>query len=118
MIGIIASVGDCQELVSTKLGGKVLFKRDAVLYDDSNTEVRLTLWGDRAQDPHCAAWVDQIVALRGAKVGEFQGKNLGTTASTAISVNPAMEEGKALYLWNVSRDKAVSRKTLSGGGQG
>ena len=37
------------ELISQKLGGKVLYKRDLTVFDASNTEVRLTLWGDRGK---------------------------------------------------------------------
>jgi hypothetical protein len=45
--GIVRSHTECVELVSQKLGGKVLFKRELTVYDQSNTEVRLTLWGDK-----------------------------------------------------------------------
>ena len=45
--GIVKSHTECVELVSQKLGGKVLFKRELTVYDQSNTEVRLTLWGDK-----------------------------------------------------------------------
>jgi ssDNA-binding replication factor A large subunit len=49
VLAIVRSAGDCSELVSQKMGGKVLYKRDLVLFDESGFEVRLTLWGDRAQ---------------------------------------------------------------------
>ena len=45
--GIVRGAAECVELTSQKLGGKILFKRDLTLYDSSNTEVRLTLWGDK-----------------------------------------------------------------------
>ena len=49
VIAIVRSATDCSEVVSTKLGGKVLYKRDLVIYDDSGFDIRLTLWGDKAQ---------------------------------------------------------------------
>lgn len=49
ILAIVRSATDCSEVVSTKLGGKVLYKRDLVLYDDSGFDIRLTLWGEKAQ---------------------------------------------------------------------
>jgi replication factor A1 len=49
ILAIVRSATDCAELISTKLGGKVLHKRDLVLYDDSGFDIRLTLWGEKAQ---------------------------------------------------------------------
>ena len=46
---IVRGATDCVELISQKLGGKVLYKRDLTVFDASNTEVRLTLWGDRGK---------------------------------------------------------------------
>ena len=48
---IVRSASECVELVSQKMGGKVLQKRDLVVFDDSNTEVRLTLWGEKGDNP-------------------------------------------------------------------
>ena len=50
--GIVRSHTECVELVSQKLGGKVLFKRELTVYDQSNTEVRLTLWGDKGNSSY------------------------------------------------------------------
>lgn len=49
ILAIVRSASDCNEVVSTKLGGKVLHKRDLVIYDDSGYDIRLTLWGEKAQ---------------------------------------------------------------------
>ena len=49
-VAIVRSASECVELVSQKMGGKVLQKRDLVVFDDSNTEVRLTLWGEKGDN--------------------------------------------------------------------
>ena len=49
VIGFIRSFGDAQELVS-KASGKALHKRTFVLTDDSGFDVRVTLWGEKAND--------------------------------------------------------------------
>ena len=48
ILAIVRSAGECSEVVSQKMGGKTLHKRELVLYDDSGFDVRLTLWGERA----------------------------------------------------------------------
>lgn len=57
VLAIVRSAGECTELISQKMGGKVLYKRDLVLYDESGFEVRLTLWGDRAQVRPCILFI-------------------------------------------------------------
>ena len=49
IMGVIKDVGEIAEIVSQKLGGKVLRKRDLTIYDDSNSEIRLTLWNEKAE---------------------------------------------------------------------
>lgn len=44
---IYVCAGECTEIISQKMGGKVLQKRDLTLVDDSGAEIRLTLWGDK-----------------------------------------------------------------------
>ena len=51
-------------------------KKDLYLYDDSGTEVRLTLWGEKAADSNIE-WTGNVVAFKGVKVGEYQGRTLG-----------------------------------------
>ena len=48
ILGVIKDVGEVAEIVSQKMGGKVLRKRDLTIYDDSNSEIRLTLWNEKA----------------------------------------------------------------------
>lgn len=107
VIGIVRQAGEVSEIVSTKYGNKTLYKRDLSLYDDSNTEVRVTVWGDKAQDPSIP-WENSIIAFKGVKVGDYQGKNLGTMNSTQILVMPAIQEGYALDSWRKSNASAVS----------
>ncbi|CAE7408516.1 RPA1C, partial [Symbiodinium microadriaticum] len=75
LLAIVRSAGECSELISQKMGGKTLHKRELVLYDDSGFDVRLTLWGDRAQAD--TPWNDgPIVAFKGLGVSEYGGRTL------------------------------------------
>lgn len=89
MIAIVSNVGDVVQVVTknkntvsnTRSFGLVFAdqgvfktsKRELTLVDRSNSSIRLTLWGGRAE-----AYKDHrnnlVIALKGVKVGEFQGK--------------------------------------------
>ena len=117
VIGIVKSAGECTEITSQKLNGKQLYKRDLFLFDDSLTEVRCTLWGDKAVDS-TIHWQNAIVALKGVKIGEYQGRNLGTLGSSSISVNPEQvpEYGNLLRWIQTNGNAASSLVSLSGSG--
>jgi replication factor A1 len=50
---------------------KQLDKREIYLVDNSNTEVRLTLWGQ--QGFQISAVKDEVIGIKGATVREFNG---------------------------------------------
>ena len=72
VVAIVRSAEECKSIISQKMGGKELFKRELVLYDDSNTEVRLTLWGEKAQEEFNWSEVP-VLALKNVGVGEYNG---------------------------------------------
>jgi hypothetical protein len=87
---------DCSEIVSQKQGGKVLFKRELTVFDETLTEVKLTLWGDKAQAE--AVPERTIIVVKSCKLTEFQGgRSLGITGSSHIMVNPEIDEARELY---------------------
>ena len=119
VIGIVKSATDVSEIVSQKLGGKVLVKRDLILYDDSKSEIRLTVWGETARENE-GMWNDQIVAVKGCKIGDYQGRTLGTTSSSSVILNPNpadFPEANHLNNWRYSDTNASQGLTsLSGSG--
>ncbi len=118
VIGIVRTAGDLNEIVSTKLGGKVLLKRDLNIFDDTNTEIRLTVWGDKAKDTSID-WTNSIIAFKGVKVGDYQGRSLSTMASTAFAINPTIPEARFLSQWRVSAGEGgANLVSLSGGTSG
>ena len=65
-MAIVRHGGDLSEIISQKMGGKKLLKRDLTLVDDSLSEIRLTLWGDKAEQP--VDWsAGPIVAFKGVR---------------------------------------------------
>lgn len=90
VLGIVRSFGEVQEITS-KTSGKQMKKRDVTITDDSGFDIRVTLWGDKGNvdlylDPIC------ILAVKGAKVGDYQGRTLGTLSSSVLTINPDLEE--------------------------
>ena len=115
VIGVIRSVGQA-ELITSKKTGKELTKREFSLVDCSLAEARVTLWNEPAT---CfAADPGEVVALKGAIVGDFKGKTLSTTASTAVELEPEVPERAVLRNWFTSQGPTANFTSLSNAGGG
>ena len=68
VIAIVRSASDVQQVISSKLGGKTLSKRDLIIFDDSDSDIRLTLWGDKTSHSN-VNFNDQhlTIAIKGTK---------------------------------------------------
>ena len=113
VIGIVKSVGECVEFTSK--AGKQLFKRDLVLVDDSLAEVKITLWNEKAKEDY-AGYADNVVAIKGCRVSDFNGKSLSSSSSSTYSLNPDIPEAGVLMNWYSSGGNSVAIKSLSSGG--
>jgi len=85
-VDIIGVVKDFQPVTSltAKSSGRELFKRDLTVVDDSGVAVRLTLWGAEAQKDDATFGDNPVLVMKGARVGEFQGKNLSSGFGSTI----------------------------------
>lgn len=92
---VVRAASECSELVSQKLGGKVLYKRDLTVYDISGCECRLTLWGEKAQAE--TDLVNHILAFKAVRVGDYNGRNLSVGNNSSFEVDPDIPEAHALY---------------------
>lgn len=115
VIGVCKSRGDLATII-TKKDGKELRKRDIVLVDRTNTEIPLTLWGKQAEDFEDDT--NPVVAVKGAKVGDFQGKNLSLLNSSVMMVNPEIPESHQLRGWYDNEGMNIETKSLQGPGRG
>ena len=121
VVGIVKRFGDVQELVSKKTGNQ-LYKRDIFLGDQSGCEVALTLWGEKAQEDDAQWQNNPVLAIKKAKVSEYQGGvSLGTLQSSLLALNPELPERDALLTWWNTSGSSGPVKSLSksgGGGAG
>ena len=123
VIAVVKNVSDLQTIVSAKLGNKELYKRDLTIMDDTNTEIKLTLWGANAQNEDVVTWgqIKPIVAFKGVKVGDFSGRSLSLLQSGSIQLSPEIPEGHALAAFVQSHGgdiNGIQTGNLSAGGAG
>ncbi|GKY95854.1 hypothetical protein MPSEU_000546000 [Mayamaea pseudoterrestris] len=118
VLAVVKSVQEPVNLISKK-SGQELTKCDLVLVDDSNTEIMLTLWGDKARNaPH--EYANQpVVAIRRARVSDYSGKSL---SADVIIVNPEIPQASQLADWwnraGRSNSSSVRSLTAAGGSGG
>lgn len=110
IIGIVKHVGDCAELTSKT--GKQLHKRDIVLVDDSSYEVKVTMWNERAQED-CTAYGQNVLAIKGCRISEYNGRSIGTFNSSTFTLNPDLPEAGVLMNWYANGGSGSSVKSLS-----
>lgn len=111
LIGIVKSVSDCAELTSK--AGKQLHKRDVIIVDNSNAEVKVTMWNERAQED-CTGWQNSVLAIKGCRVSDFGGRSIGTFSSTQFNINPDIPQAGALMNWYSNGGNTTQTKSLSG----
>ena len=68
----------------TTKAGKECVKRDIVLVDKSKSDINLTLWGSLAETFDGGS--NPVVAIKGAKVSDFNGVSLSAGFSSVIQV--------------------------------
>jgi len=121
VLGLVKEAGAVSTITSTKQGNKEIFKRDLTIVDDSNTEIRLTLWGKQAQDEN-AGWDSKpIVAFKGCKIGDYGGRTLSMMNNGSFTIAPQIEEGRQLFLWVQAQGgdvRNIHASSISGGGGG
>ncbi|KAA8915220.1 hypothetical protein TRICI_002577 [Trichomonascus ciferrii] len=115
VIGAIKSIDDVQEITSK--AGKSFEKREIHIVDKSKYGVNVALWGKTAKT--FTGSPGQIVALKGARVNDFNGKSLSVGASTNLNFDPDIPEAHEIKGWFDSGGKDESFNTFkSTGGDG
>ncbi|KAF2268482.1 replication factor-a protein [Lojkania enalia] len=106
-IGILKDVGDVTTITS-KSSNKDFSKRELTIADDTQTSVRLTIWGNTAQS--FDAPIDSVIAFKGVKVSDFGGRSLSLLSAGSMTVDPDIDEAHKLRGWH---DAVGSNVTFS-----
>lgn len=95
-IGVLSEVGEVSEIVS-KTTSKPYNKRELTLIDNTGFNVRLTIWGNSAQN--FDAQPQSVIAFKGVKVSDFGGRSLSLLSSGSMTVDPDIDEAHKLKGW-------------------
>lgn len=114
IVDVIGIVKDYDEIthVTSRTTQKQIPKRDITLMDMSARTVRLTLWNQQAENFNGAN--QPVLAIKGAKVSEFNGISLSTTSSSILSINADIREAHQLRGWYDSVGATMSSVPASG----
>ena len=119
-IAVLKQVDETSQIVS-KSTGKPYDKRDLSIVDQSGYKVRLTIWGNAATSFDTQE--GSVIAFKGVKVSDFNGKSLSLLSSGSMAPNPQMDEAYRLKGWydaqgnneNFTSHEAVLGTTGAGG---
>ncbi|CEP24825.1 unnamed protein product [Cyberlindnera jadinii] len=95
VVGVIKEVNPAFQITSR--AGKSYDRRDITIVDDSQFAISLGLWNKAAVDFDIPQGT--VIAVKGAKVSDFNGKTLSMTPSGTISANPDAPEAYSLKGW-------------------
>jgi len=108
VIGVLKDVDDVTSLVS-KATGKPYEKRELSLVDDSGYATRLTIWGKQAKSFDVKP--ESVIAFKGVKVSDFNGRSLSLLSSGTMSVDPDIPDAHRLKGWYDSQGRTGSFAT-------
>jgi replication factor A1 len=115
---IVAGVGDVGTITSKKNGNE-LFKCELTVVDDSNSEVRMTMWGEDAKKSKELFDGCPVVAFKKLRVSDYGGRSLGYSFGSNMLINPAsVPEAAALKNWFESGGANAPTKKMSSAGGG
>ncbi|KAI9262305.1 putative replication factor-A protein 1 [Phascolomyces articulosus] len=110
MIAVVRDDNGVQEIV-TKTTGRPVKKRELVVVDDSEKQIRLTIWDKLAEEFDSSG--APVVAFRGLRVGDFGGRSLSLGSSGSAKVNPDIPETTKLKHWYASQSTDASYSSFA-----
>ncbi|CAG0885163.1 unnamed protein product [Cyprideis torosa] len=114
-IGVCVNVGPAETLTSRSTNREFI-KRNVELVDRSNCKIGLALWGETATNFNGTD--NPIVAVKGAKVSDFNGRSLSVLNRTMIQINPDIDEAHRLQAWYTSEGCQQAPRSLTEQGRG
>jgi replication factor A1 len=124
LVDVLAVLSEVREKVDIRSkAGKDMTKREVVLKDSSGaggaSAIELTLWGEKASKGDLV--VGQVVAVKAAKVSEWNTRSLSMMQSSSLNVDPDLPEAHQLRGWFEGEGRGAAPTMLSargGGGMG
>ena len=119
VIGVLTNIGEITEFTSK--AGRPTSRRNVTLADYTGVAVELTLWGEKGNAIDFSSALHGVLAAKGVRVSDFNGKSLSSGFSTILQLNPALRETADLQAWYAQGSPSLvflSQGKFSGGGGG
>ncbi|KAJ1431135.1 Zinc finger, CCHC-type [Sesbania bispinosa] len=117
VIGVVSSISPTASIM--RKNGTETQKRTLQLKDMSGRSVELTLWGNfcnaegQRLQTICDAGTFPVLAVKAARVNDFNGKSVGTIGSSQLFVEPDFAEADTLREWFDKEGKNVQTLSIS-----
>ncbi|CAH8572575.1 unnamed protein product [Schistosoma rodhaini] len=85
IVGVVHECGEVQS-ITAKASQRELRKRELGLVDSSNCLVRLTLWGEEAENFDGAS--HPVIVIKAAKISDFNGRSLSVSPTSSLLISP------------------------------
>jgi len=108
VVGVIKEVNPHFQITSK--AGRAYDRRDITIVDDSQFAISVGLWNKTAVE--FSTPEGTVIAIKGAKVSDFNGKTLSLTPSGTISANPDTPEAYAIKGWYDAQGHNENFQTL------
>lgn len=115
LIGVVTEDQGVTEII-TKVSGKPLKKRELTIADDSGMSIKMTLWDSLAEEFDSSG--NPIVACKGVRVGDFNGRNLSLSSNSSMKINPDIPEAQYLRKWYAEKGRSSHFESFSSNGDG
>jgi replication factor A1 len=88
------------------------------MVDRSGYSVQMTVWGRQALE--FSAPPESVIAVKGVKVSDFNGRSLSLFSSSMMQIDPDIEEAHTLNGWykNIGRNESFSTHSNIGHSEG
>eukprot|EP00054_Salpingoeca_dolichothecata_P016813 m.99184 g.99184 ORF g.99184 m.99184 type:complete len:529 (+) comp22156_c0_seq1:804-2390(+) len=114
IIGVVISEGSIEMVQVKKEDTQEVPKRDVLLKGHDSHTIKLTLWGESAQDFEKAGGKEgSIIALKSGRLSEFNGRTLSANTSSTVLINPDIPEARKLHEWYQREGKTSTETPLS-----
>ncbi|WOG85358.1 hypothetical protein DCAR_0104546 [Daucus carota subsp. sativus] len=127
VIGVLCSISPSSPIM--RKNGTETLKRALHIKDMSGRSVEVTLWGDfcnaegQTLQNICDSGVFPVLAVKSAKVSDFNGKAVGTIPTSKVIIEPDIPEAHNLKAWmetdgknaqvsSISRETAIGRQDV------